>query len=342
MVDVFSGIMVDAYPLAGTLLIISGTIFSLLYMASVFFDARKLKSWVANEAFQALATAVFLFIAVGMINSMMGLSDGFFEALADQNNLQELQALIDANSRQQVPAESHMMFARAYLLSRLDKLNGLYDDMFYTYSFLSVAGSKCTTFPESKPVCFGLGAFTKIAQFIHEIINYLYYGYLFVYFQLSLLELMKSFFFYAFPAGIVLRAFPFTRSVGSYLIALAIGLYFVYPFFLSLLLLSDYQSLDVSEGGILKAIKSESPSAFLTYWVQQKLRHEEIASPSITENYPMLSGFETIASSIQFILLTMTLYPFVSFVAAYTFIHQFSALMQANVAELGRGLIKLI
>lgn len=340
MIDVYSSIMTDAYPLAGVLLIIMASIFAILYMASVFFDARKLKGWIVNEAFQALATAVLLFIAVGLLNSTINLSAIFFSELAEQNNLTDVSEMIRTSMNSGQLSDTNMMFARAYLLTRLDRLNDIYDHLFYTYAETSTVDSAKINFPESRPVNVGLGFFGKVADLVRELVNYLYYGFLFVYFQLSLLELMKAFFFYAFPAGIVLRAFPFTRSVGSYLIASALALYFVYPFFLSLLLISDYSSLDVTQSEIINAVRSESPSTFLIYWVQQKLRHEEILGED--ETATEISSLKTMLSAIQFILLTMTLYPFVSFVAAYTFLHQFSALMQANVSELGRGLLKLI
>ncbi len=56
------------------------------------------------------------------------------------------------------------------------------------------------------------------------------------------------------PLGLILRSFPSTRSVGGGLIALALGLYFVYPFMLNInnVIMSSYMGL-------------ESPSELINY-----------------------------------------------------------------------------
>lgn len=342
MVNPLGGMMADAYPLAGVLLLITASLLALLYMASVILNHRKLRSWIYNEAFQAFATALFLFLATGLLSAAADLTGVFYAKLAEQNNLGEVSDLVTANAQVENSAEEHILFARAYLLTRLDKLNSYYNTFFYLYTITAASGSQSVNFPEYPGVKFSLGLFDWIAKFVQPFVEYSYYGFLFIYFQLGLLELIKSYFFYAFPAGLVMRSFPFTRSLGSFLISSAIALYFVYPFFLSLLLLTNYDStLQIAESDIMNAAKSEYPGQYLVYWVQQKLRHEQIAGDAGMSQSIQNTVFSAF-SFIQFILLTMILYPLISFVAAYTFLHQFSALMQANVADLGRGLLKLI
>ncbi|MGC8923881.1 MAG: hypothetical protein ACP5KJ_01660 [Candidatus Micrarchaeia archaeon] len=332
MVDVYSSIMTDAYPLTLVLLMITSSLLAILYMVSKFINSKKLESWIVNEVFQCLATALFLFLAVGLLTAVADISGIFISEIAKQNNLNEVNDLVKANRQ----SELHISFAYAYLLTRLDKLNKVYDWLFYTYTISATLSSTAAFFPGHGGTPIGLGVSKGIATIIESFIGYTFYGFLFVYIQLGILELAKAYFFHAFPAGIVLRAFPFTRSLGSFLIASSIGLYFVYPFFLSVLLLSNTHTLDVKESDIISAVKREYPSQFLVYWIQQKLTHKSV-DEEITA-----SGISTITSFIQFTLLTMILFPLISFTATYTFIHQFAALMQANVADLGRGLIRLV
>jgi len=55
-----------------------------------------------------------------------------------------------------------------------------------------------------------------------------------------------------------------------------------------------------------------------------------------------VQSFELIFNFARTILLHMFLFPMIAFTATYTFIHAFAGFMQANVSELGRGLIRLV
>ncbi|GEM_PF-3712929 len=342
MADVYAGMMAGAYPLATVILLITASLISILYMVAHIINNRKIESWVKNEIFQCFATVVLLFLAVGLLSLASELAGTFLTEVANANGLQDVVALVTSNQQLGNAPEPHIMFARVYLLSRLDVLSEMYNSLFYMYALTSTAGMSGAWFPEQGLIKVGLGSLAAIGNFIQPILEYIYYGFLFVYFQLGLLEIIDSYFFYAFPAGLVLRSFPFTRSLGSFLIATAIGLYFVYPFFLSLLLLTNYETtLDINEDAIMGLIKNEYPSQYLVYYVQQRLLHEDVAGATST-SASSLSMWGKISSAVQFLLLTMILYPLIAIIAAYTFIHQFAALMQANVADLGRGLVKLI
>ena len=342
---IFVQAMAGAYPTAGILLVITASILAMLFMASRFIGSKKLESWIANEAFQCLATAAILFFAVGILSMGTSLMGIFLEKLAEENNAAELLSFLKSHQElqsgavgvQALHSEPHMAFARSYLLVTLDKLNGAYDWLFYTYSTLSVAGNSGAFFPQVGKIGIGLGLSGKIAAMIYPMIEYIYYGFFFVYFQLGILELVSSYFFYAFPAGIVLRSFPFTRSLGSFLIASAVGLYFIYPFMLSLLLIANHGGdLDVEENDVIRLMKKEYPSQFMLYYVKNKAMGSEVDISNT------ISGIGTIGSFVQFIMFTMILFPLVALVATYTFIHQFAGLMEANISDLGRGLIRLI
>lgn len=326
-----------AYVQAGILLVATTTFLAIVYMASKFLQSKKVESWVANEAFQCLATAAILYFGVGIMIAASQIMGVFLVQLAESNGAHDV-ALLMCNSQ-----EPHVFGAKAYLLTRLDRLNAIYDWMFYSYAGLHGAGGVGAFFPSQGTKTMGLGLFTRIAENLESLLQYVYYGFLFVYIQLGLLEIIKSYFVYAFSAGVVLRAVPFTHSLGSFLIASAVGLYFIYPFFLTIILLANQDTaLNVTQNEFVSIAKNEFPGVYLSYYIEKQITHQALYSGSPDSYTGFLTAFETMRSPVQFLLLSMILYPLVAFVATYTFIHQAAELMEANVSDLGRGLVRLL
>ncbi|MEM3364368.1 MAG: hypothetical protein QXS93_02550 [Candidatus Micrarchaeia archaeon] len=326
-----------AYTNAGILLVATATLLAIVYMASKFIQSKKVESWVSNEAFQCLATAGILYFSVGIMLAASQVIGVFLVQLADLNNLQDV-AIIMCNAN-----EPHMFGAKAYLLTRLDRLNSIYDWMFYTYAGAGAVGGIGAFFPQQGTISFMLGLPMRIIENIESLIQYIYYGFLFVYIQLGLLELIQVYFAYAFAAGVALRAVPFTHSLGSFLIASAIGLYFVYPVFLTIMLLANQDTaLNVTQNEFAAIAKSEFPGVYLSYYISKQLAHQAYFSGNPESITGFTTAYETLKSPVQFLLLSMILYPLVAFVATYTFIHQFAELMEANISDLGRGLVRLI
>jgi nitrate reductase NapE component len=244
----------------------------------------------------------------------------------------------------------HILGARAYLLTRLDKLQNMYDWIYYTYAIAGTTGSFQRNFPEktAKPPYSSFAS--KISEYVQSTLEYIFYGFLFIYIQLALLDLIKTYFVFAFASGVVLRAVPFTHAVGSFLIASAVGLYFIYPLFLTLLLLLNYDiSLDLQQSDIIGIAKQENPGLYLNYYIEKTLMHQQFyGTAAAAGEQPrssfssLLNGIDEIKNIVQFLMLTMILYPLIAFVITYTFIHQMAELMEANVADLGRGLVRIL
>jgi len=340
----------NGYTLAGIFLMITAFLIALAFMIARIFQSKKLESWAVNEAFQSLASAGILYFSVGILFMFGTLMGTFFIALSDQKPalpevsylMKEIQTACSNN--QQGCTDIHLIGARAYLTSRLDKLQDIYDYVFYTYAISGSLGTFQANFPEKAKTPFMLGFASKIAEYVQSLLEYLFYGFFFIYMQLALLDFIKAYFVYGFTSGIALRAFPFTRSLGSFLIASALGLYFVYPFFLTLMLLMNYEDLNITPNQILNIAKNEYPGVYLNYYIERTLMHQQFYSGASAANTPSIepSTIKELGSIIRFLLLTMILYPLVCFVITYTFIHQTAELMQANISDLGRGLVRLI
>ncbi|MCX8200186.1 MAG: hypothetical protein N3G76_01830 [Candidatus Micrarchaeota archaeon] len=327
----------ESYVYAGILLVATATLIAIVYMLAKFIQSKKVESWVSNEAFQCLATAGILYLGVGIMLAASQVLGVFLIQLADSNNMQDV-ALLMCNAD-----EPHMFGAKAYLLTRLDRLNSIYDWMFYTYAGSSIFGGMGAFFPSQGTFNFMLGLPQRIAENMESLLQYVYFGFLFVYIQLGFLELIKSYFAYAFAAGVVFRAVPFTHSLGSFLIASAVGLYFIYPAFLTIMLLANQDTtLNVTQNEFVAVAKSEFPGTYLSYYISKQLSHQAYYTGDPQSITGFTTAYETLKSPVQFLLLSMILYPLVAFVATYTFIHQFAELMEANISDLGRGLIRLI
>lgn len=370
MSDVYTSIMVSTIPITMILLVISAGIYALVYMASKFLNNDKLRKWVEGEIHQSFATAVFLFLAVGFITVFINLSGVFMEKLIEVQGLNQLYDYMTTTERvdpslnndkkfeemynfekplfssdeekdRVFNSDSHLRFARIFLLHQLDRLNSAYDIVFWVnYAFGTTFN---VFFPESGTF---LGGFVSspINTLKESIFSYLFYGFFFTYLQLALLDLIQVFFFFMFPAGIFLRAFTLTNSVGSAMIALSVGIFFVYPTVLGILLITNYQELDLTEASIIKMAMAEEPSEFLNYQLRVFDNYESVKPASSVERFTntITQSFDILFNFVRTILLGMLLLPMVAFTATYTFVHAFAGFMQANVSELGRGLIRLI
>ncbi len=369
MSDVYTSIMVSTIPITIILLLISAGIYALVYMASKFLNNDKLRKWVEGEIHQSFATAVFLFLSVAFITVFINLSGVFMDELIKVQGLDKLYDYMTGTGRVEITnnnqkfeemynlekplfsdeeekdrifnSDSHMKYGRIFLLHQLDRLNSAYDIVFWTNYIFGTPFS--IFFPESGKYLTNFVS-SPINSLKESIFSYLFYGFFFTYLQLALLDLIQVFFFFMFPAGIFLRAFTLTNSVGSAMIAISVGIFFVYPTVLGILLITNYNELGIEETDIIKMAMAEEPSEFLNYQLQVFDNYESVKPASVVDRVSntAVQSFELIFNFARTILLHMFLFPMIAFTATYTFIHAFAGFMQANVSELGRGLIRLV
>jgi len=354
MVDVFSSMMLDVIPITIILLSISASIYALAYMLSKFLNNDKLRKWTETEIHQSFATACLLFFAVAFFGLFINLSDFLSLELIKLQGLEEVysamvtptegsnDALFDENTLEEgkelLASDSHMKYARVFLLSQLNHLNSFYDLVFWTNWALGTSSAKF--FPELGET---MGISMARSTLKDTVFGYLFYGFMFTYMQLALLDLIKVFFFFMFPVGVFFRAFPLTNSVGSTMIALSVAIYFIYPSVLGLLLITNYQELNLDQHDIVKIAKSDEPSEFLDHYIKTRINYEETSPVSKTSFVKTITNsFDLVTNFVQRILLNMFLFPMVAFTITYTFVHAFAGFMQANVSELGRGLVRFI
>lgn len=367
----YESIMADAMVYTTALLLVSAGIYALTYMVSKFLNNDKLRKWTESEIYESFATAMFLFGAVAILTMFTNFSDVFMMELIKLEGLEDLYKTLTERSvmktneltlqdklnterpiiyedtkeegEKLLSSDSHMKYSRVFLLNQLNKL-----DSFYTYAlrFNYIFGVKIGKSFPSSPEASTPTKSNSFNEFKDMLFGYLYYGFFFTYIQLALLDLIKMFFIVMFPAGIFLRAFPLTNSLGSSLIAISVGIYFVYPTVLGILLITNHETLQIQENEIILMSINEEPSEFLEHFIKMKMNYYSLSDEESDEKQDIQGDFSNISDLIQNfvqrILLNMFLFPLIALTATYSFIHAFAGFMQANVSELGRGLIRLV
>jgi hypothetical protein len=159
-----------------------------------------------------------------------------------------------------------------------------------------------------------------------------------LYMQLAIMRFVESSMFTVFlPIGIILRAFPPTRGAGAVLIAIAIGMYIVYPLIYTLLAVSTPPVVEGCNVQIPKEyseVKKECPisSAGLTSGVTQA----QTSLAAIESDMVKVSGG---ATSIRYLVY---LYFIIALGASFLFIRSISSILGADIGEIGRTMLKMM
>lgn len=205
---------------------------------------------VAKEELAALLFSVFIIMFwLGSDAVFNGVSSGLLSASLDP----QFQAMVHPCSGQNCVAgltNSHVELALASLDIIYQKLKAQYMDL---YLFEALIGFLSTlSFPLGTPipainaVTFTFAPFTglvvlsnihtQVVESISYLITVIWAKQFLVLFARDVVPLLLL------PLGLVMRAFPFTRTTGSSIIALSFAAYFVLPFSI---ILSNYLIFDV-------------------------------------------------------------------------------------------------
>ncbi len=184
-------------------------------------------------------------------------------------------------------------------------------------------------------------AFSGIVTVLHYIANGMVYVAVFHFIEYHLLSLAQYTMLPIFlPIGLLLRSFPLTRGAGGLVTAFSLGFAFVFP--MSFVLIT---AMMPNVGYACEQVRVELASNPFSQMDQ--------CSTNVGSQISMLSQLRGNADDIDSLtaLLQQTLgllylqsvvYPTVALIITFTFIRQTGSLFGADLAEIGRGLIKLI
>ncbi|MBI5046524.1 hypothetical protein HZC07_02210 [Candidatus Micrarchaeota archaeon] len=188
--------------------------------------------------------------------------------------------------------------------------------------------------------------------------------YMYIYFLLKIvLSFIKYYGGFFFSIGVILRAFPPTRGAGAYVMAVAFGLYFIFPLsyiFVSAASLPHAQSsiVVVQSQNCLAAPTGGNLVGSFSYYCALP------PTPSLSSyacRAPGLSGLVDLPDRIKansdalqdmltyrltdftkHLVSAICIFPFIAFVILMTFVLNVTTLFGGNIPEIGRGLVKLI
>lgn len=318
--------------IAVAVLLVTLTITTVSYMIAYAFGIEELKKWAKKEYMQILATVLLLgFLVVGMDVAWM-VVEGVTRTMAKESFMEKMMTeggwpglvgepfAISTIYIQNVINCEKKAYGRLYLASALL-------EPIQRHS-IDVAGAG-----EAMSGWY----LTGIVNMIHTMGNNLTFGIIAHYFQIELLKFTKVAMLTVFlPVGLILRTFPLTRGAGGLLIAIAIGFFFVFPVsYIVVLAGIDYNSFcEITEEDIPEELKQATCYTSPSDIVFQK-----------SQAHAALGWIDRFVMRLQntFIIIVLGIYSMVyAFIITLTFIRATSLFFGSDLAEIGRGLIKLI
>jgi len=302
---------------------------AIAYMIAKAFNHEGLGKWVRSELYQVLANAL---LVVGLIALVELAVSGASAVTADI--AQAAGGLQYAGAGQYV--DNPFVLSQLFLDENIQCLKTWFLRLFIADSIIEpieqfnvgIAGMDVVS------LSMVLGPVVSALYFAsHNVVFLLLANY----FQRHLLIFIFQTMFTVFlPIGIILRTLPVTRGFGGFLISVSIGLYLVYPLSYSAMLLTTRQmeagecQLSIRESE-LRGIQITDPASF-SY-------HKGIADRLLDTVLDDLNVFRNV---MPFFLFRSFLFPLVALTLVFTFVRATSAFFGADIAEMGRGLVKLI
>ena len=170
--------------------------------------------------------------------------------------------------------------------------------------------------------------------------NQLVTFYLYIYYLLGhMLNFLKHYGLFFFSVGVAARAFPPTRGAGAYLMALSIGLYFVFP--LSYILVAStilpqvHSDCVIPEASLDVSLMQCGTGSVVTGSVAQMLLESSRDDIKNTFEFLLPKGTQHLVSAV-------CLFPIVAMTLVLTFVLNGTNLFGGNIPEIGRGLVRLI
>lgn len=300
---------------------------TLVYMLGIALGMMNLKMWAKAEFINALAMVMLVAVLIVSLNAALGFSKSIASSvynLSLMNDGVEGEASVD-----------HFWLARTYLKQGLQCERWVYRAAFMLNMWYEPF-EKITS-DVAGPEGTGGGIFGIMSGFLHYVTGNLTYLMVFQYVQYRFLDLIEVMMMPLFlPIGIVLRTFPPTRGAGGLMMAVALGFYFVFPMSYVFIYASAPDS-----GGLCLDIKDETvPTSDACY---TNLADIYVQRGIVKTNQGAMEGLaEKISAAAAGFLFHALFYPLVCLIVTFTFIRQVSAILGADLAEIGRGLIKLI
>lgn len=307
-------------PLASLAVFVGILFAAVAYMIAYGFDLRELKMWAKAEMFQAFASVILVAGLLALTQTMF--DEGFGKILGTNINPYQ---------------RSYLYLDRlAVDLQRLWEKN--YQDNYYIE-----AVSTLSIFYNATNLDLNIMAFLKplLVEPRHVVNHLIMQILILVYFQQTLLSFFqRTMLSILLPWGIFLRVLPPTRGAGGFLIATAIGFFFVFPILFSFIAMMAEEQAQLEE-----FLQSPAAAAGIDLATFNACKDDIDTAARVGEQQldpSVLSKVNQFAETLPDITVKAIFFPMVVFAMTLTFIRMLSPILGSDISEVGQGLIKLI
>ena len=327
-------IIPDWAVISTTVALMSFFIVVLLQMTAKAFSLQSLNMWVRAEYAQVAVSFLIIFFALSMLYAGgLVVGDITSEIASASGNI----PLKDAASQH---LRDPVRIGQAYL----DKIISCESEMYHVIFTLNFFTEFFSTMKLNSLGVEDIGggfALTGAVSLHHFMANNLIYLALFNFVQFYLLQFSQYTMLQIFlPIGLILRAFPVTRGAGGLVTAFALGFAFVFPicYVLIVAMMPNAGAICSQVSLANNEVQAAHSDPCLNSKGAQMEKYYQLKSESGREH-----GIITfLEESLNIFFLQSLIYPFVALIITFTFIRQTSSLMGADLAEIGRGLLKII
>ncbi|MFA6214125.1 MAG: hypothetical protein WC717_02500 [Candidatus Micrarchaeia archaeon] len=319
-----------------TVALMSFFITVLLQMAAKALSLQSLNMWVRAEYAQVAVSFLIIFFAVFMVEAGYKVVAEITGVLASASGNIPLNEIINSPSG---TLENPIRIGQAYLHTLLSCERNLYS-LIFIYNFSTEFFSKIGLDALGVEAIGGGWALGGLVSLLHFMNNNLVYLALFNYIQFFVLQLSQFTMLQVFlPIGLVLRAFPVTRGAGGLITAFSIGFAFVFPMcYVIIVAMMPNVGAACSQIGVMEGEARAADAPCLNNPGSQMNEYYRLKSEKGRIN-GVVAFF---GNTINIFFLQSMFYPLVALIITFTFIRQTSSLMGADLAEIGRGLMKII
>ena len=313
----------------------------LLDMLSRAFGLQSVGMWVKSEYSQVAATFLIIAFAVVMQNvGRLAVGEIATQVAQFSGNVDLTNAYTYAAS---LPTGgTPTAIAKAYIEAVVECERNVYLIVYWINVYVETFSK--VSFDVAHLEVLGAGiALTGWVTLFHYILNNIVYLVLYHYIQYNLLNLSEYTMLQVFlPIGLALRAFAPTRGAGGLVTAFAIGFAFVFPMTYVIIV-----ALMPSAGSVCTQVKVQAQPTNLPFGNEDPCFNN---AGGIIEGYfklatklGLLAGIvDNLKSTVNILFRQAIFYPLAALIVTFTFIRQTGSLFGADLAEIGRGLIKIL
>ncbi len=308
-----------------------------LYMIARAFSLKGLEKWCKSEFMEILITGFIIIAVIGFMQGMLSVTEEVLDALTSTTSTSPVLSSDPANAAileiygimEPVKKTYNHFFIINFIFAAAKEISIIGFNLSSILGKIPVAGYILGSFPDAFLGMFQwimtvLGLFTMWMYFFVEVIKFGDY--------LAVILL---------PLGIVFRAFPMSRGAGAMFIAMSLGLAVVLP---SAFLMVMYASGSSSQ--TLEPFEIENMDEYELMLENICIGNDFASTGMIIQmassiDYPNL--FKMYSEG-NFFVMMMKIFiaPVIALIITYTFIRSFAMMLGADLAEIGKGLVKLI